>query len=220
MLFMSGINTSNVGQQKDASRLAYSYIGEFMEPIGAATGVAKIVLQVVSNKKKPNLEIYHHLINKLGPEYEMASPNGDPPTKNRNHERGIAFYLVNIGGNRAEDVTLNLSGEFDRKDIRRSIRNIGVFSHIIPCIPPGQSIFLMKLDEFDLYDEVFTENTGKLNGFTSKTLKIELTYNGQNSGFNKVFRWFYDWKKRKQYIETYNFIPKLFVGDLPSSEYA
>jgi hypothetical protein len=191
-----------------------------MEAIGTAIGVTKIALQVVSNKKKPDLEIYHHLINKLGPEYEMSSPNGDPPTKTRNHERGIAFYLVNIGGTRAEDVALNLSGEFDRSEKRRSIRNIGVFSHVIPCIPPGQTIFLMQLDEFDLYDYVFTGNTGKPNGFTSKTLKIELTYNGQDSGFNKIFRWFYRWRKRKQYVETYHFIPKLFDGDLPTPEYA
>lgn len=191
-----------------------------MEVAGAATGVAKVVLQVVSNQKRPNLEIYYHLVNKFGPENESPNPSGGSPIKTRNQEIGIDFYLVNIGGDRAEDVKLNLSGEFDRREEFRSIKNIGIFNHIIPCIPPGQTIFLMKLDEFDLYDYVFIGETGKPNGITCKTFTIELTYNGKNCGFNKVFRWFYSWRKRKQYVEIYHFIPKLFAGDLPSPEYA
>lgn len=191
-----------------------------MDAISTSIGVTRIALQVVSNKMRPNLEIYHHLINELGPKSEMSNPDGGQAIEYRKHEVGIAFYLANIGGNRAEDIKLDLSGEFDRREEPRSIRNIGVFNHVIPCIPPGQTILLMKLDDFDLYDYVYTENTGTPNGITSKTLKIELTYNGQNSGFNKVCRWFYGWRKRKQYIETYHFIPKLFAGDLPTTKYS
>ena len=191
-----------------------------MEAIGAFTGAMKIGLQVVSNHKRPNLEIYYQVINELGEESELSNPEAhQAPIKYRHRETGIAFYLVNIGGSRAENVILNLSGELDRQDNRRSIRNMGIFNNVIPCIPPSQTILLMKLDEFDLYDYLYDEDTGNgtTDGITSKTLSIEFSYDGENQGFNKIRLccckklW-----KTKQYTSIFSFIPKIFDGaDLP-----
>lgn len=194
-----------------------------MEAIGAVTGVMKIGLQVVSNHKRPNLEVYYQVINELGEEFELPNPEiNQAPIKGRHRETGVTFYLVNIGGSRAENITLNLSGELDRQDNRRSIRNMGIFNNVIPCIPPSQTILLMKLDEFDLYDYLYDENTGNgiitgtPNGITSKTLSIESSYDGENWGLNKICLWLCKRRKKKQYTSTFSFIPKLFDGaDLP-----
>jgi hypothetical protein len=184
--------------------------------VGSVTGAMKIGLQVISNHKRPVLEIYYQLINELSEEFEL--PNTDTTQesiKYRHKETGVIFYLVNIGGCRAENVVLDLSGELDRQEKRRSIRNMGIFNNIIPSIPPSQTILLMKLDEFDLYDE--HSDNGTPNAITNKTLSIKFSYDGENQGLNKFFLW---WRKKlgkkKQYTSIFRFIPKLLDGaDLP-----
>lgn len=176
--------------------------------ITVASNAMKVGLQVISSHKRPNLEIYTEWV------------------KNENFT-GIVFYLVNIGGSRAEDVELTLSGDLDTSKNYPSIRNIGLFNNVIPSIAPSQTILLMRLQEFDLHDyeyndaegEEGTLKVGTAMSITNKTLKIEFTYNGENRGLNKICRWFlsiYEWfcsdGSKKQYMGHFDFVPQIFKG--------
>lgn len=176
--------------------------------ITVASGAMKVGLQVISSHKRPTLEIYTAWV------------------KSENFT-GVEFYLVNIGGSRAEDVELTLNGDLDKKENRLSIRNIGLFNNVIPSIAPSQTILLMRLKEFDLHDyeyndaegEQGTIKVGTAMGITNKTLKIELTYNGENRGLNKICRWFLGIcecfcsdRNTKQYMGHFDFVPQIFKG--------
>lgn len=119
----------------------------------AVTGAIRIGVQVVSSHKLPVLEIYHQVRNRFGPEFEYEIPKGVSreetiKQKTRFQDIFIEFSLVNIGGSRAENIKLILSGDLRRNPPRESFGYL--FDVIIPQLAPGQSRFLFGFDEFDL----------------------------------------------------------------------
>jgi hypothetical protein len=119
----------------------------------AITGAMRIGLQVIVAQKRPVLEIYQQCRNQFGPEQQFELPADLAGTKTATHrtrsqEIFIDLTLVNIGGERAECVTFEVEGAFRRHPSRDNLPKI--FSREIMQLCPGQSLYIMKIDNFDL----------------------------------------------------------------------
>lgn len=193
----------------------------------AITGAMRIGVQVFVAQKRPVLEIYQHCRNQFGPEEKFELPVGLSATKTHTHRTRrqdifIGLTLVNIGGDRAESVTFEIEGDFRRHPPRDNLPKI--FSREVKQISPGQSLYLMKIDQFDLlqyeYSEEGTQKVGKPVGMKNDTLKITIHYDGSATLLNRILRLWRHWHGLKQYSTEFLFDPKVFEGDLPPAEYA
>ncbi len=87
----------------------------------ALSGAVRVGLQVVVSQKRPMLEIYQELRNEYAPPFEIEHRDSTNTKvlrveKHRFQEIGIIITLVNIGGERAENVIFDLSGDFRRDE--------------------------------------------------------------------------------------------------------
>jgi len=113
----------------------------------AATGALRVGLQVISSCRRPVLEIYYELHNDFGPEIVSRSRIAGE-SRRRFQDIFVAFYVVNIGGMRAENVLLSFSGGFSRK------RSLGArFGTEIAQMAPGQVVHLFQLQQHDIFLE-------------------------------------------------------------------
>jgi hypothetical protein len=185
----------------------------------AVAGGMRVGLQIVSSHKTPRLEIYHQLRNSFGPEKEALIPNGVDEKdkrliKTRFHEIFIEFTLVNIGGERAENVKLSLSGDLKRN----SDKPMGeVFNNIIPQMAPGQVQFLFSFSNHDLL--YYPEGKGKSDGFKKQSLTINIEYDAPSGFINNLIARYYKYKNKSRFETSYTFTPQLIDGDLPAAEY-
>lgn len=193
----------------------------------AITGAIRIGVQIIVAQKRPVLEIYQQCLNQFGPEQQFELPAELAGAKTitrrtRHQDIFIDLTLVNIGGERAESVTFKVEGVFRRHPPRDNLPEI--FSREITQLSPGQSLYLMKIDNSDLlqyeYSEEGGQKVGKLVGMKSDTLKITIHYDGPATLLNRVFRLWRRLKGLKQYSTEFLFDPLLFEGDLPPAEYA
>lgn len=216
---------ADLGELAEGGRLWECWIMELNT--SAITGAMRIGVQVIVARKRPVLEIYQQSRNRFGPEQQFELPAGSSGTKTHTHrtrfqEIFIDLTLVNIGGERAENVTFEIEGTFRRHPPRDNLPEI--FSLDIKQLSPGQSHFLMKIDDHDLlryeYSEAGGQKVGKPVGMKNDTLKVTIHYDGPTTLLNRVLRlWRRCWGL-KQYSTEFLFDPEIFQGDLPPAEYA
>ncbi|ACR12125.1 hypothetical protein TERTU_0537 [Teredinibacter turnerae T7901] len=187
----------------------------------AVTGAMRIGVQVVSSDRLAVLEIYHQVRNRFGTEFESeipkkASSEETIKQKTRLQDILIEVSLVNIGGSRAENINLAISGDLRRNLPRESSGDL--FDVIIPQLAPGQSRFLFKFDEFDLNE--YPEGGGTPTGIKNESFTIHIEY---DSGIG-IINWLISrWSKlrgRRRFHDEYAFFPKLVTGELPPAGYA
>jgi hypothetical protein len=188
----------------------------------AVSSSLRVGLHVVSNYKRPVLEIYHQVCNKFGPEHEFDVPAGADGQKTSRYRTRfqdifIQFTLVNIGGVRAEDVELAIVGSLKRNHRNHDFG--GSFKKPIPQFAPGQSHFLFRFDDHDLLQ--YPEGSGSPIGLKDDSFTITISYNAPSG----VLNWFLALpsrlcRRKRRFTTTYTFSPQLVAGDLPPPEYA
>ena len=188
----------------------------------AVSSSLRVGLHVVSNYKRPVLEIYHQVCNKFGPEHEFDVPAGADRQKTSKYKTRfqdifIQFTLVNIGGVRAEDIELTISGPLKRN---RELNDFGgSFKRLIPQFAPGQSHFLFRFADYDLLQ--YPEGGGSPIGLKEESFTITASYNAPPGLLNWLLALPSRLRGRKRrFTTTYTFSPLLVAGDLPPPEYA
>jgi hypothetical protein len=181
----------------------------------AVTGALRVGLQVISAHKRPVLEIYYQVRNIKGPEYEYQLDNADSTKKithkSRRQEIFVQFLIANIGGERAENIKLSIDGTFKRE------RPMGeVFNSIIPQMAPGQTHFLIKIDENDLFE--YTES-GSRSDFKKDSLTITMEYDAPHGLVNWILSLYSRLRSKRRFVEKFIFSPSTISGDLPPLEY-
>ncbi len=192
-----------------------------MDPtIPVVTSSLRVGIQVAGNHKRPVLEIYHKVSNTFGPEWEFRVPGGVSGTevqtdKTRFQNIAVEFTLVNIGGARAEDICLSITGDLKRN---RPFDDFGgAFEHRIPQFAPGQSQFLFAFRDYDLLE--YPSEGGKASGAKKQTFTITATYRATRSPLQRLFALPKALLKRPQYKMQYTFNPLTITGELPPPEY-
>lgn len=191
----------------------------------ALTGALRVGVQVVVGSKRPVLEIYQQLHNDFDPPFKIDQKDSAGKTVRVDEHRFqnifIDLTLINIGGDRAENVTFEVSGKFRRSKPRHKLPEL--FSASISQVAPGQTLYLMRIDNHDLniYEPENADDPTvfKAAGIKKETLEIILHYDGPNTILNKFFRWPRRWRGLKQYATAFNFNPTVFIGDLPPPRY-
>lgn len=187
----------------------------------AITGAMRIGVQVVSSHKAPVLEIYHQVRNRFGPEFEYEIPRGNSgeemlKQKTRFQDVFVEFTLVNIGGSRAENIKLSLSGDLRRNSPRESFGEL--FDTLIPQMAPGQSRFLFN---FDLHDfNKYPEGGGSPIGLKNDSFTILMEYDSGKGLLNWFLSLLSKMRGKRRFKAEYTFFPQLVAGDLPPAEYA
>ncbi|WP_286810859.1 hypothetical protein [Marinobacter sp. UBA2678] len=186
----------------------------------AITGVMKAGIQIVSSHKTPVLEIYHQMRNRFGPAFEHETPLVNPETgkikqKTRFQDIFIEFTLLNIGGSRAENIKLSLSGDLRRNPPRESFGDL--FDVVIPQMAPGQSRFLFMFDVYDL--NKYPEGGGHPIGLKDESFTIAIEYDAGKGLLNWLFSLPSKVRGKRRFRAEYTFFPQLVTGDLPPGEY-
>jgi hypothetical protein len=188
-----------------------------MEVLGAAVGAMRVGLQIVVGQKRPVLEIYQIVHNRIKQPVELVPAHGTVPAQTfRFQEIFVGLSLVNIGAVRAENVTFELRGDFKRAAPRDEMPS--VLKSEIKQIPPGNSMFLMRIEISDLHNYVEDENYPAAShpaGISTDQLKIAIHYDGPPSILNGLMRWHRRWRRLKQYQTNFTFVPMTVAGDLP-----
>ncbi|BFM06924.1 hypothetical protein [Halioxenophilus aromaticivorans] len=187
----------------------------------AITGAMRVGVQVVSSHKAPVLEIYHQVRNRFGPEFEYETPKGVSgeatiKQKTRFQDIFVEFTLVNIGGSRAENIKLSISGVLRRNSPRESFGEL--FDVVIPQMAPGQSRFLFRFDDHDLNE--YPEGGGRPIGLKNESFTILMEYDSGKGILNWFLSLLSKLRGKRRFREEYTFFPQLVTGDLPPAEYA
>lgn len=186
----------------------------------AVSSSLRVGLHVVSNYKRPVLEIYHQVCNRFGPEIEFDMPVGVDGHETSKHKTRfqdifIQFTLVNIGGVRAEDVELRIAGSLKRNHQGHSFG--GSFEKPIPQFAPGQSHFLFRFDNHDLLQ--YPEGGGSPIGLKDESFTITVSYNAPSGVLNWLLALPSRLRGKRRFTVAYTFFPQLVAGDLPPPEY-
>lgn len=183
------------------------------------TGAMRVGVQVASAYRGPHLEIYYEVINQFGPEHEFTMPAVTPSEapyshKSRFQDTYIQFQLINIGGQRAQNVRLHRSGSFERSEHRDFG---GLFETVIPQMAPGQVLQLFLLDSHEL--ERIGEDR-RVTGFKDGELIITVEYNSPGGLVNGLKTAYARLRGKPHYRTEFRFSPQLVMGDLPPARYA
>lgn len=190
----------------------------------ALSGAMKVGVQIVVARKRPVLEVYQQARNRFGPEVEYRLDQADPSWTDRirHQEIFVELVLLNIGAERAENVSFELSGAFARES------GVGdrpsIFHKSFRQFSPGQNFYLMNIEQFDLLNYIESEEHGSgvsiSNGLKDSTLNIVIHYDGPDTLVNRILRWPRRLMGKKQYSSEFLFDPQFYQGDLPPAEYA
>ncbi len=187
----------------------------------AVTGAMKVGLQIVSSHKRPVLEVYHQVHNRYGPEREHCIDWGQdskaPTFKSRVQNIFIQFTLVNIGGERAENVKLTISGDLKREKPRESFGPI--FENIYPQMPAGHVIQLFQFQDSDLWLWEEDGNISRPIGMKDGKLIITMEYDLPKGFINWFKRLPARLRGKRTYKDIYEFSSYMVEGDLPPAEY-
>jgi len=185
----------------------------------ALTGAMRVGLQIVSTYRQPHLEVYYEVLNQFGPEQEFKLPSiqRDGPADNhktRFQDLRVQFLLINIGGQRAENVRLTKSGSFERSAGRTFG---GLFERTLPQIAPGQVLQLFLLDVHEL---AWPHKEDIDVSAKDRDLIITASYdspwgilNAAKTGYARV-------RGKPHHTTEFRFFPQLVWGDLPPARYA
>jgi hypothetical protein len=183
----------------------------------ALTGAMRVGLQIASTYRGPHLEIYYEVINQYGPEQEFKLPafsRDAPPEihKTRFQDLSIQFQMINIGGQRAENIRLTRSGTFERHPGRDFG---GLFEISIPQMAPGQvlQLFLLNVHELE------TVKDKKVAGFKDDELIISVDYDSPMGIVNSIKTAPARLRGKAHHQTLFRFLPKLVFGDLPPARY-
>jgi hypothetical protein len=187
----------------------------------AVSGALKVGLQVVSSHKRPLLEIYYQMRNRFESVCEYQMPKGTGgiehvTDKTRFQDIFVQFTLINIGGERAENIKLSISGDLKRHKPREDFGEM--FRNIIPQMAPGQTHFLFRLDVHDL--DVYAEGGGKPLGMKKQSLTIAIEYDAPKGILNWISSIPSKVRGKRRFRASYTFSPQMVAGDLPPAEYA
>lgn len=194
-----------------------------MEVSSSAIGAMRVGVQVISSHRKPLIEIYHQVHNRFGPEQEYSLNSGHdgakPETlKIRHQEIFIQFTMINIGGERAENIKLSITGELKREPPLDDFGDI--FNRIYPQIAPGQIHYLFQFRDHDLNNYVREGNVGTPNGLKQSSFTITVEYDAPKGLLNWLLSIPSKIRGKRQFSNTYTFSPYMVSGDLPPAEYA
>lgn len=188
-------------------------------PASAISGSLRVGLQIVSNYKRPVLEVYHQVCNRFGPEHEFDVPNGSNGAstkyKTRFQDIFIQFTLINIGGVRAENVSIYIEGDLKRHPPREKFG--GLINQSITQFAPGQSQFLFKFNDIDLLD--YAKDGGAPLGLKSQTFTLNIHYDAPPGIINWLLSLPNKLRGKKRFHSSYTFSPVTISGDLPPPEY-
>lgn len=187
----------------------------------AVTGALRVGLQVVSAHKRPMLEVYHQLRNRFGPEVEYQLPAGfageeRTTHKTRHQDIFVDFTLINIGGERAENIKISIEGDLKRHKSREDFGK--KFGSITPQMAPGQTYYLFRFDDHDL-DE-YPVGGGRSLGLKNQYFTITIEYDAPKGPLNWILSLPSKLRKKRRFRDTYTFTPQMVAGDLPPAEYA
>lgn len=185
----------------------------------ALSSAMKVGLQIASSYRGPHLEIYYELINQFGPEQEYTMPaltkgGISHVSKTRSQDVYIQFQVINIGGQRAENIRLRRSGSFERGPNRDFG---GLFECTIPQMAPGQVLQLFLLDTHEL-DIVGPD--GRVASFKEDDLIIDAEYDSPAGVVNGLKTALARLRRRPHHSTQFRFSPKLVMGDFPPARYA
>lgn len=192
-----------------------------MEVSSSAIGAMRVGVQVISSHRKPLIEIYHQMHNRFGPEQEYDLNHGDGKPvihKTRHQDIFIQFTMINIGGERAENIKLSITGDLKREP---PLENFGsAFNSIYPQMAPGQIHYLFQFRNHDLMDYVRKGNVGTPQGLKKSSFTISIEYDAPKGILNWLLSLPSKLRGKRQFRNTYTFSPYMVDGDLPPAEYA
>lgn len=179
-------------------------------------GATRVGLQVVSSTSLPNLEFYYTFHNRINPPdtriHETRSgPKHGPSYGHRSSDQFVQFSLVNIGGQRAENI--DLVGKSSFKIRNEEIEFGGLFHEPISQIPPGQVHHLFRIDSHDLF--VARSNNEILTG----TITLTAEYDLQKSLINNIKSKFLRQGSGRNLKTVFKFKPIMVNGWLPPAEF-
>ena len=183
-----------------------------MEVSTTAISVIKTSLQVISNLKHPQLEVYYEF-------KRIARPDNINGEKHYFTNSFIQFYLINISGCRAENIQIKFFGD-DTYFHNKKIPNI-VNGEIIEQMAPAQVIPLMKILENELFEYIPNEKNSNSfsRGELKKTfIKLEINFDAQKSFLNSIFKKLTC--KERRYTQNFIFKASILNNSmLPEIEY-
>lgn len=183
------------------------------------SGALRVGLQVISSHRRPLIECYYEVHNRMGPEQEYQVPKGargdtTETLKTRSQDTFVDFRIVNIGGVRAENVQIKITG-LNRFPPRDNLKEL--FAETIPQMAPSQAVYLFKIDVHDLYE--YPEGGGKPLGLKRENLSITVQYDAPRSvlGFFKTLP--QRIRGSKHYEMKFIFRTNMIETDFPPIEY-
>lgn len=183
-----------------------------MEVSTTAISVIKTSLQVISNLKHPQLEVYYEF-------KRIARPHNINGEKHYFTDSFIQFYLINISGRRAENIQIKFFGD-DTYFHNKKIPNI-VNGEIIEQMPPAQVFPLMKISEDELFEYIpdKKDSNSFSRGELKKTfIKLEINFDAPKSFLNSIFKKLTC--KERLYKQNFIFKPSILNNSmLPEIEY-
>ena len=190
-----------------------------MEFSSSAIGAMRVGLQIVSSHRKPLIEIYHQVRNRFGPEIEVPlDESREHIHKTRIQDIFIQFSMVNIGGERAENIKLSISGELKRNPPREEFGS--VFENLYPQMAAGQIHYLFQFETSDLLEYEYKGNVGTPKGLKKSKFTIVVEYDAAGGILNWLFSLPNKIKGKRRFRTEYIFYPQMVDGELPPAEYA
>jgi hypothetical protein len=185
----------------------------------ALTGALRVGVQIVVARRRPVLEIFYSLHNDFSPPEEFESRVSGKQSV-RFQRIFVDLVLVNLGGVRAETVSFKTTGSFKRELLDGE--EPPMFRSTIRQMAPGQSHYLMRVEQGDLHDWTPDErdaNAKRMAGIRKETLTILVQYDAPTTILNRIMRGPRRWRGLKQYETQFIFDPQIFAGDLPPPHY-
>jgi hypothetical protein len=178
-----------------------------------AANVLRVGLNVAVGRNRPVIEFYYEVHNDRGPVQQIPERTLErgikaPAIEFRQPDIFVSFFAVNIGSLRAEQVTFSIGDQFPR---RGSAPWGNIFASEIAQMAPGQSAYLLRLDQSDLFrsDRVID---------TDLTLKAK--YRAPKGILNWPSRRWARFRGKSQYSTDFTFNGKNIATDLPPPKYA
>jgi hypothetical protein len=175
-----------------------------------AANVLRVGLNIAVGRNRPVIEFYYEVHNNYGPVQHIPERTLErgfkaPAIEHRPQYVFISFFAVNIGSLRAEQITFTVSGH-------RGTRPWGqIFGNEIRQMAPGQSTYLLRLDQSDLYPS---------DQLTQMDLTLKAQYRSPKSIVNWASRRWARFRNRSQYSTHFTFNANNIATDLPPPRFS
>lgn len=190
-----------------------------MEMSSSVIGAMRVGLQVVSSHRTPLIEIYHQLHNRYGPEIEIPlEGSGKHIYKTRIHDIFIQFTMINVGGERAENIKLTIAGDLKRAPPREDYGSS--FNNVYPQMAAGQIHHLFRFEQSDLLEYKYEDGVGTPQGLKKSSFTIIVEYDSGSGFLNWAFSVPSKIRGKRRFRTEYCFSPHMVDGALPPADYA